>query len=52
MDIELKNQSVIEIGKAVGDNVNTMIPQSRALVPVKRAVASSYLLLNHAYESF
>ena len=34
MDIELKNQSVIEIGKAVGDNVNTMIPQSRALVLV------------------
>ena len=33
MDIELKNQSVIEIGKAVGDNVNSMIPQSRALVP-------------------
>ena len=33
MDIELKNQSVIEIGKAVGDNVNSMIPQSQALVP-------------------
>ena len=33
MDIELKNQSVVEIGKAVGDNVNTMIPQSRALQP-------------------
>ena len=27
MDIELKNQSVIEIGKAVGDNVNSMIPK-------------------------
>jgi hypothetical protein len=33
MDIELKNQSVVEIGKAVGDNVNSMIPQSQALVP-------------------
>ena len=31
MDIELKNQSVVEIGKAVGDNVNSMIPQSRML---------------------
>ena len=39
MDIELKNQSVIEIGKAVGDNVNTMIPQSRELVPAGGAVA-------------
>ena len=33
MDIELKNQSVVEIGKAVGDNVNSMIPQSQALLP-------------------
>ena len=33
MDIELKNQSVVEIGKAVGDNVNSMVPQSQALVP-------------------
>ena len=40
MDIELKNQSVIEIGKAVGDNVNSMIPQSRALVPAGGAVAA------------
>ena len=39
MDIELKNQSVVEIGKAVGDNVNTMIPQSRELVPAGGAVA-------------
>lgn len=39
MDIELKNQSVIEIGKAVGDNVNTMIPQSQALVPAGGATA-------------
>ena len=33
MDIELKNQSVIEIGKAVGDNVNSLAGGSRALVP-------------------
>ena len=34
MDIELKNQSVIEIGKAVGDNVNSLAGgASTALVP-------------------
>ena len=33
MDLTLKNESVIDIGKAVGDNVNSMIPQSQALVP-------------------
>ena len=34
MDLTLKNESVIDIGKAVGDNVNSMIPKSQALVPV------------------
>ena len=33
MDLTLKNESVIDIGKAVGDNVNSMIPKSQALVP-------------------
>ena len=33
MELTLKDQSVIEIGQSVGENVNSMIPQSRALVP-------------------
>ena len=49
MDIELKNQSVIEIGKAVGDNVNPMIPQSRS---ISGAAKLRFLLLSNAYESF
>ena len=50
MDIELKNQSVVEIGKAVGDNVNTMIPQSRTFSA--GWWSCSTCCRGNAYESF